>query len=97
MVGRDGKGWEGLPEGWKGSVVLPVGPGRVGSPSRRARSDREALSEGREGTGCPPEGLGGVEMPSWRVGRSQEAHPKCWGVWKPSQKGREESGVPHRG
>ena len=94
VVGRDGRGWEGLPEGREGSVFLPVGPGRVGSPFRRARSNREALSEGREGTGGPLEGPGGVVMPSRRVGRSQEAHPKCRGVWKPSQKGQEESGVP---
>ena len=97
VVERDRRGWEGLPEGREESVVLPVGPGRVGSPSRRARSDREALSEGREGTGGPPEGPGGVGMPSRRIGRSQEAQPKCRGVRKPFEKGREESGVPHRG
>ena len=79
----------GPPGGLGGVVVLPVVLGRFGSPSRRARSDREALSEGREGTGGPLEGPGGVGMSSWRVGRSQDAHPKFWGVWKPSQKGWE--------
>ena len=36
-------------------------------------------------------------MPSRRVGRRQEAHLNRRGVCKPSQKDREESGVPHRG
>ena len=90
MVKRDGRGWEGLSEGQEGSVVLPggqgglgippVGTGRDGSPSRRARSDREALSEGRERSGGPPQGPGGVGMPSRRVGRSKKAHPDGQGV-----------------
>ena len=67
VVRRDGRGWEGLLEGWERSVVLPLGPGRVRSPSQRAWSDREALSEaqpkGREGLGCPLRGLAGVRRP----------------------------------
>ena len=60
--------------------------------------------KGREESGVLPGGLGGFRRPSQRVGRGWEAHPngregfealpKGRGVSNPTQKGREESGVP---
>ena len=81
--------------------------GRVGRPSRWVGRDQESPQvcweglgvtlEGWEGWGGPPGGLGSVGRSSLRVVRGREAHPDGCGVWKPSQKGREDLGVPHRG
>ena len=62
---------------------------RMGGPSR-----------GREGSEGHPGGLRGSGGPSGRTGgmeRGWEAHPDGRVVWKPSQQGREESGVPKGG
>lgn len=69
----------------------------AGRPSRKGREELE----------CAPRGLGQVRRTSRRIGWCQKALlegregygvPFRWlGVWKPSQKGQEESRVPSRG
>ena len=58
----------------------------MGGPSRDRRGQK-AILEGWEWSGGPPGGTGGF-------GRVWEAHPDGRVVWKPSQQGREELGVP---
>ena len=88
-VGRARRGQEVLLENKEGSRVL----GGVG----RAGKVWDSHPEGWERSGGPPAGPGGVGRHSRRVGRGREAHSNGRGGWKPSQKGREETEVHHRG
>ena len=107
------RGWEALPEGWKGlggrleeSGVPPIRLGRSGVPPG-----------GPGGLGRPPIGPDGVWRSSQRAGKGPESllegravsgglpgglgevgrSIRMAGGWKPSQQGWEESGVPHWG
>ena len=84
LVGREGLVG---PPGWPGGVKRD---GRGQESPQEDWEDREAFMEGREGSGGPPSRTGGME-------RGWEAHPDGRVVWKPSQQGREESGVPKGG
>ena len=89
-----GRGREALLESqnWLGGL------GEVRYPSWRAERGREALPVGRDGLGGTPSEPGevGRHSPMDRRGW-KAAHSDGWGGWKPSQKGRKESGGVGRG
>ena len=93
-----GLGWVGRPSRSARRGQEALLEGRVCQEALpESRSGREALPKGQEGLGDTSREPGEVERPSQRVGRGLGIPSRWPGLWKPSQKGREEFGVLNKG